>query len=62
MGAMGMAICMGAGPSVMYAPEMVEAYDQLKNQATGIWTGLNWQNSMRKEAVWLILIYLIRVL
>lgn len=31
--AMGMAIYMGAGPSVMYASKVVEAYDQFKTQA-----------------------------
>ena len=29
---MGMAIYMGAGPSVMYAAQAVEAYDQFKDQ------------------------------
>jgi AhpD family alkylhydroperoxidase len=33
MEAMGMAIYMGAGPSVMYAAQAIEAYDQLKSQA-----------------------------
>jgi hypothetical protein len=30
MEAMGMAIYMGAGPSVMYASQAIEAYDQFK--------------------------------
>jgi AhpD family alkylhydroperoxidase len=33
MEAMGMAIYMGAGPSVMYASQAIEAYDQFKSQA-----------------------------
>jgi alkylhydroperoxidase/carboxymuconolactone decarboxylase family protein YurZ len=33
MEAMGMAIYMGAGPSVMYASQAIEAYDQFKHQA-----------------------------
>ncbi len=33
MGTMGMAIYMGAGPSVMYASQAVEAYDQFKTEA-----------------------------
>ena len=33
MEAMGMAIYMGAGPSVMYASQAIEAYDQFKRQA-----------------------------
>lgn len=32
MGTMGMAIYMGAGPSVMYAAEAVEAFDQFKTE------------------------------
>ena len=32
METMGMAIYMGAGPSVMYAAQAVEAYDQFKDQ------------------------------
>jgi AhpD family alkylhydroperoxidase len=32
MEAMGMAIYMGAGPSVMYASQAIEAYDQFKRQ------------------------------
>ena len=32
METMGMAIYMGAGPSVMYAAQAVEAFDQFKNQ------------------------------
>ena len=34
MEAMGMAIYMGAGPSVMYAAQAIEAYDQFKVPAT----------------------------
>ena len=34
--AMGMAIYMGAGPSVMYASKAVEAYDQFKTQGAAI--------------------------
>jgi AhpD family alkylhydroperoxidase len=34
METMGMAIYMGAGPSVMYAAQAVEAYDQFHNQPT----------------------------
>ena len=33
MEAMGMAIYMGAGPSVMYASQAIEAYDQFKRRA-----------------------------
>jgi AhpD family alkylhydroperoxidase len=33
METMGMAVYMGAGPSVMYAAQAVEAYDQFKTQA-----------------------------
>jgi AhpD family alkylhydroperoxidase len=33
METMGMAIYMGAGPSVMYASQAIEAYDQFKRQA-----------------------------
>jgi alkylhydroperoxidase/carboxymuconolactone decarboxylase family protein YurZ len=32
METMGMAIYMGAGPSVMYAAQAVEAYDQFANK------------------------------
>ena len=32
MEAMGMAIYMGAGPSVMYSSQAIEAYDQFKRQ------------------------------
>ncbi|MBR0660039.1 carboxymuconolactone decarboxylase family protein [Neoroseomonas oryzicola] len=35
METMGMAIYMGAGPSVMYAAQAVEAYDQFKAKAAG---------------------------
>jgi len=35
METMGMAIYMGAGPSVMYAAQAVEAYDQFKEAANG---------------------------
>ena len=35
MEAMGMAIYMGAGPSVMYASKAVEAFDQFKTQTAG---------------------------
>lgn len=35
MEAMGMALYMGAGPSLMYAAQAVEAYDQFAAQATG---------------------------
>ncbi len=35
METMGMAIYMGAGPSVMYAAQAVEAYDQFKEKAAG---------------------------
>jgi AhpD family alkylhydroperoxidase len=34
METMGMAIYMGAGPSVMYAAQAIEAYDQFKAKAT----------------------------
>jgi alkylhydroperoxidase/carboxymuconolactone decarboxylase family protein YurZ len=34
METMGMAIYMGAGPSVMYAAQAVEAYDQFKGKMT----------------------------
>jgi hypothetical protein len=33
MQAMGMAIYMDAGPPVMYAAQVIEAYDQFKSQA-----------------------------
>ena len=35
METMGMAIYMGAGPSVMYAAQAVEAYDQFRAKADG---------------------------
>lgn len=33
---LGMAIYMGAGPSVMYASHAIEAFDQLKSKAGGV--------------------------
>lgn len=35
METMGMAVYMGAGPSVMYAAQAVEAFDQFTEKATG---------------------------
>lgn len=32
---MGMAVYMGAGPSVMYAAQAVEAFDQFAGKASG---------------------------
>ena len=36
METMGMAIYMGAGPSVMYAAQAVEAFDQFKAKASPV--------------------------
>ena len=36
METLGMAIYMGAGPSVMYASHAIEAFDQLKSKAGGV--------------------------